>query len=169
MTTLPLTLLKTSALNIETLSNGCYLLIEMVTLTWSFFSLLRLAVSFRWKFAVFNTTKDNHCIFNKINGGGVSSRFASTRPYFFPLQTQESKVKLNKIEKKFWSYHDCIFYCLLACMVTLKKCMQSNRTEMGHWWIFSCDCYLMPSKLLYTGKLHGFFSSKSWEFLLTSR
>ena len=33
MTTLPLTLLKTSALNIKTLSNGCYLLIEMVTLT----------------------------------------------------------------------------------------------------------------------------------------
>ena len=135
MTTLPLTLLKTSALNVETLSNGCYLLMEMVTLTWSFFSLLRLTVSFRWKFAVFNTTKDNHCILNKINGGGVSSRFLQAQDHISFL-SKLKKVKLNKIEKKFWSYHDCIFYCLLACMVTLKKCMRSNRTEMGHWWIF---------------------------------
>lgn len=167
--TLLLTLLTTSALNVETLSNGCYLLIEMVTLTWSFFSLLRLTVSFLWKFAVFNTTKDNHCILNKINGGGVSSRFCKHKTIFLfsPSSRKQNRVKWNreKILRLPWLY----FLLLAGLHGNTEKMYAVKQNRNGALVNFSCDCYLMPSKLLYTGTSHGFLSPKSWEFFLTSR
>ena len=40
----------------------------IVTLTWSFLSLLRLRVSLFWKFAVFNTGRDIECILSNMSG-----------------------------------------------------------------------------------------------------